>query len=344
MLQGLSLEGKLGYLSLNTEKSLYFVNTPECRNLATSKPCPTIVPYERLHLAANNTFHARGLQPLRFLFPKLARCENFQPDSYVELFEGLQRSSYEVQEVTIRRINQMLPFGFIYIHTSPCQCAIQTAVEIAQQLDNEHITAMVRVDDRISSSCFPNLADRIVVLQSMLAYLDTLEPFSASLWRFLDRTWLDQRLYTLESDVAPDDSLAMSNTTEIFSGDNFPGPFAGLIIVGEVDFCTSLLQAEPFPWTPRFPRACEIYEITRIHTEYRRKYVGRFVARPPIINPNVTLPQQQASEAPNPDIERPKSQPGKRSASPLTPGTGKRPVTQLVTSDRGSVASDSLYG
>jgi hypothetical protein len=153
-----------------------------------------------------------------------------------------------VQQLSTNYINQMLPFGIVYIHTSPCQWAIQTAVDIAGALNNDQFKVVVRVDDRISNSCFQSTADRIAVLQSMLAHLDTLELYVGVPWNYLDRTWLDQRLYSLESDfAATNDSLPMSSTMDIFSKENYQGPFAGLIIMGEVDFCTPLLQAEPFP-------------------------------------------------------------------------------------------------
>lgn len=302
----------------------------------------------RLSTTFGDQFHSNSSESIRALFPNLAKCENFQPDSYAELFEGLQRSSHDVQAVAIRRINQMLPFGIIYIHTNPCQCAIQTALCIADALNDDYLKAVVRIDERISSSCFRSIADRIVVLQSMLAHLDTLEPFagpsSKSLWRHMDRTWLDQRLYTLESDLTTEDSSAMSSATDIFSEENYPNHFAGLIIVGEVDFCTPLLQAEPFPWTQRFPRKCEVFEISHIASEYSRKYVGRFVARPPITDPDATLPQQQALKALHLETEGAKSRLGTRSASLLKPGTGKRRAAPLVTYDRGGVASDSSSG
>lgn len=200
---------------------------------------------------------------------------------------------------------------------------------IAAALSCDQLKATVRVDDRISSSCFQSAAERIVALQSLLAYLDTLEPVSGFTWKHLDRTWLDQRLYSLESDFTiADVTLPLSSIRDIFSRENYPDPFAGLVIVGEADFCTPLLQAEPFPWTPKPPRECEVYEITCIGVNsYNRKYIGIFVPRTPPQETTTTLSQRQASEAseaPSRISESLQPQAGKRSASPILSESQKR--------------------
>jgi len=333
----LNLDGRLSRLGLSSLKSLYFVNTPECRNLTTSTPCPVITAADRLNHNAQNTFHSNGSESLRALFPNL-RSPNFQPYNYAEMFEHIHTSPYETQELASSRINQMLPFGIIYIHTSACQCAIQTAAEIAGALNSDQLKAVVRIDDRISSSCFRSTADRVIVLQSMLAHLDSLEPRLFAPWAYLDRTWLDQRLYSLESDIAvTDDSLHVSGMLDIFSSENFQGPFAGLIIVGEVDFCTPLLQAEPFSRMPRNPRECEVYEITRQDSTYKRKYISRFALK----KPNVTPLQRQASGEPNLTGKSSDLGVSKRSASPLPSGDAKRALTPSIISDRRILESDS---
>jgi hypothetical protein len=259
------LKEKLSYLAANSKQSLYFVNTPECRNITTSTPCLTIAAANRLPNTYNNKYHTNSPQSLRSLFPNLARPDNFQPPKPPIIW----------------------PFATIFVHTSPCQWAIQTAVDIATVLKNPRLDAVVRVDDRIFSSCLHSTADRITVLQSILAHSDSLEPSPGLPWTYLDQIWLDQRLYALENDLAAlDDSFRMSRAVDIFSTDNYEEPFAGLIIVGEVDFRIPLLQAEPFPWEPRFPRECEIHEVTHSGLGYKRKYAGRFALRPPPTDAN----------------------------------------------------------
>jgi hypothetical protein len=313
----LNLKDTLRYLSENTKKSLYFVNTPECLNLTTSTPCPTIEAANKLTHLGSEKIHINGAESLRTFFPNLARAGN-------------------------HHLDETLPYGVIYVHTSPCQWAIQTAVDIAIVLEREQLKAVVRVDDRISSSCAQSTADCIVALQSLLAHLDTLEPRPSPIGKYPDRRWLDQRLYSLESEfAATDDSLRMSSTMDIFSDDNFGNPFAGLIIVGEVDFCIPLLQAEPFPWTPRVPREYEIYEITHKGSGYHRKYIGRLAPRLPPVKTVVTSSQRQPLGAPNLNAESSRVQNDKRPASPLASGNGKRALTQSMVSDGGSTASSS---
>ena len=273
-----------------------------------------------------HTFHTNDIKSLGALFPNLNRYRYFQPYGYTEIFENMNNSSYELQELIVERIRDMYPFGIIYVHTSPCLWAIQTAMDIAAALNRGQLKATVRIDDKISSSCFQSAAERIIALQSLLAYLDTLKPGQGLNGKYLDRIWLDQRLYSLESDFSiADNILPRSSIKDIFSENNYPDPFAGLIIVGEVDFCTPLLQAEPFPWTLRPPRECEVYEITCIGLEsYNRKYIGRFVPRTFSQEPTTKLSQPQVSEAPSRISDDLQPQAGKRSASPILSESSKR--------------------
>lgn len=219
--------------------------------LTTSTPCLTIAADKIIPKTFGkiNKFHTNSSSSLRTLFPNLSRSDNFQPYAYTNIFENIHNcSSNELQNLVAEQLKAMYPFGIIYVHTSPCQWAIQTAIDIAAARNCEQLKATVRVDDKISSSCFQSAAGRIVALQSLLAHLDTLEPNNGSDWKYLDRIWLDQRLYSLESDFTiADTTLSRSSIRDIFSEENYPDPFAGLVIVGEVDFCTPLLQAEPFP-------------------------------------------------------------------------------------------------
>lgn len=334
--QGLDLKDKLSYLSVNTKKSLYFVNTPPCRNLNTPTPCPTISASDRLSHPPNNSFHKNGSASLRLLFPNLARSKNFEPYEYSHMPARSHENAY-----AIARIRQMLPFGTIYIHTSPCQCAIQTATDIAAALGSDQLRALVRVDDRISSSCLPSPTERIVILQALLAQLDALEPNPTAPWTALDRTWLDQRLYVLESDfvtTAPDASS--TPMLDMFSAlEHDPGPFAGLIVVGETDVCIPLLKAEPFPWTPRFAREREVYEVTNARGGYRVKYVSRFTERTSVGGTGVggtnvegkgTAMQRQVNVSVSAESEKGLERGlGKRPASPLAKEGEKRAATEL---------------
>lgn len=309
----------------------------------SSTLCPGVAASDRL--ANSNAlpyggvkkFHTNGKDSLRSLFPNLAKPENFHPYEYDELIENIGRSSGEAQELLTVRADQMIPFGVIYIHTSPCQFACQTAVDIADALKSKLIDAVVRIDDRISSSCFTSTADRIIVLQSILSHLHTLEPYGSSGWNCLDRIWLDQRLYSLESDpAASGDLLGTSNLIDVFSQEKFQDyqrPFAGVIIVGEVDVCGPLLQAEPFPRMPRPPRECEVYEITCTVGGYNRKYISKFVARP--------VPPKETQGQPGVDTRSSNLHLGKRPASPLASGSGKRQLTTSEKSDRRSQGSSS---
>jgi hypothetical protein len=258
------LTGILNYLQVDTPKSLYIVNTPKC--YMQGGECDTITTKDMLslqYIRCGSKFHAVGFASIRSLFLNLARSANFKPPG------------------TGVRAYQTLPFAKFYILTSPCHCAIQTAMDIAKALNQDHEPkAIIRLDDRITSCCLPSPSSRVKVLMLILAHLDALEPRIHPPWSFLDRAWLDQRLHSLEEYHAiTGESSPEYNPTDIFEEDNFPGSFAGLIVIGEVDFCAPLLLAEPFPGMPRSPRACEVYEITHVNELYKRKYISSFVPR-----------------------------------------------------------------
>lgn len=199
------------------------------------------------------------------------------------------------------------------------------ALAIARSLTSKYLPAHVRVDDRISCSCYPSATGRVMALE---AIADHLEKVPSASWP-LDRLWLHQRLYMLENDAGlADNTTPMSSALNIFSKDNFPDKLAGLVIVGEVDFCTPLLQAEPFLWTARFPRQCEIYEITHHGYSYHRRYIGRFAARLPPNAVNNTSAQRQAGEVSSLVSQSSFQQSSsKRAASPTPFAGAKRAAT-----------------
>jgi len=170
-----------------------------------------------------------------------------------------------------------------------------------------------------------------MALEAIVDYFEKLQPskeHELKSWWPLDRLWLNQRLYALETDTKIADNAApISSALNIFSRDNFPGQLAGLIIVGEVDFCTPLLQAEPFSWTARFPRLREIYEITHKNYSYHRRYIGRFKARLPPSTANGASVERHAGEVSSLVSQSFQQSSSKRAASPTPFAGAKRAAT-----------------
>jgi hypothetical protein len=334
----LNFDTKLNCLGYNTKESIYFVNTPQCLNRNAAIQCPSIATANLLSDSNVCQFHMDSFATLASFFPNLRKVEHFQPSIYTELLEQLSSLSYEDDELKTliqEKLNGTIPFRTIYIHTSPCSCALQMSVAIAKELRGKYLTALVRVDDRISCSCYPSATERATALESIVDHLEKLEPkptYQSNSWWHLVRLWLCQRLYMLETDTgSADNTTSISSALNIFSNDNFPNPLAGLIVVGEVDFCTPLLQAEPFPWTPRFPREREIYEITCQHRSYTRKYIGKFAARSPLKAANGTSSQIQAEQAASLVSQSSWPRGSKRSSSPTASAGVKRMATAVMS-------------
>jgi hypothetical protein len=94
--------------------------------------------------------------------------------------------------------------------------------------------------------------------------------------KYLDRVWIDQRVYELETRVyTGDDSDSDKRSIAEILSNLRRGHY---VILGEVDLCHWILQTKPFPWAPRMAKANEIYQM-KWHgdgTGWHRKYLGSF--------------------------------------------------------------------
>jgi hypothetical protein len=80
---------------------------------------------------------------------------------------------------------------------------------------------------------------------------------------FLDRPWLEQRLYHLEEEREKRESRTLTKPSatlnRIFEAPANDIKCAGLIVLGEADVCKSMMQLGTFPIHARVPRATEIF-------------------------------------------------------------------------------------
>ena len=282
---------------------------------------------ERLPPDDVDTFHLNSVQSLRKFFPglQLQALESFE---YEQAYHCLYNCSDEAgQGLITNRLKSMLPCGLIYVHTSPCKRALRLAVDLATALNSEQISALVRVDDRLPSCCLPSRTERVVVLESLLSYLQSNEE-KHSFWQSVDELWLDRRLYTIETAVAAEEPTIV----ELLGDKDYQrhsSRAVGLVTIGEVDVCAPFLQAKLFTWSARHPRECEIYHIARTGTEWQRRYAGAFTRRP-------NLEDHASRTAFDATAQDPHTDPLKRPASPLVSQREKRALNSPMTPDGSS--------
>jgi hypothetical protein len=97
--------------------------------------------------------------------------------------------------------------------------------------------------------------------------------------QYIDRVWIEQRIYTLETQLYDRETYKPihDSINELLS--TFPG--RNSVFLGELDQCLWILQTPPFPWTPRMPKENEIYELQK-NTKadlWEKKFLGTFTPR-----------------------------------------------------------------
>ncbi|KAI9856456.1 MAG: hypothetical protein M1813_009112 [Trichoglossum hirsutum] len=278
--------------------TLYFVFTPACSSDLLKEACDEAtlgwlsLSRDGPHFQAKPTFGNRITKAINPVF------------SYDSL-QILQQSNYEFPEIQKLALEASLPLARVDVFCAPCACAIQTAIRLCQAESSQLISYEVKVDDRVPVSCCANLS-KIDRLNSLLI---TIQEYDAGLlndqshlntqWiRFLDRVWIEQRIYELE--------------TTIYTGEDFkPGQWSiaellktltsrYCVLLGEVDRCLWILQTEPFPWTPRMPKANEIYQARWQSGGWHREFLGSFTPR----NFRSQAPSIRVTTTSTPDIPK----------------------------------------
>ena len=196
----------------------------------------------------------------------------------------LQQSNYEFPEIQKLALEASLPLVKVDVFCAPCACAIQTAIRLCHAESSPLIRYEVKVDDRVPVSCCANsskinhLNSLLIKIQEHDAGLLINQSHLNTAWiGFLDRVWIEQRIYELE--------------TNLYTGEDSKSDKWGIVellktltsqyclLLGEIDRCLWILQTEPFPWTPRMPKANEIYQVHRQSKCWHRKFLGSFTPR-----------------------------------------------------------------
>lgn len=191
----------------------------------------------------------------------------------------------------------------IYVYCAPCASAIRSAFQICDELRNSKGTSgHIRIDDRIDATCCAGISKKSH-LKSMVNAVKHIEIGTrrtegwVSTWKtYVDRVWLENSLYRAEeSDV--EDSDRVNAVKGIFSNVPLESRYNAIVILGEVDRCSWMIQTKPFPWTARMPQETEIFRIhanQRKEAVWQRTYLGTYTPRSFMQN---ELPPVQAARS-----------------------------------------------
>jgi hypothetical protein len=235
-----------------------------------------------------------------------------------------------------------LPVANIYVYCPPCACLISTALSICTYTGSHAETFFefyVRPDDRLISSCCPN-EDRSLGLTSLVRTIKDREAtewnatYLSSPFRRLDRQWMEQRLFEIE-ETEHVQSFESSCTLagKLFNSHRSERTTAGIVILGELEYCLPIMQSAPFVPKPRIPRETEIFQMHNLYEDsegkrvWNRTYLGTYTPKPirgmststtlrssssstTITSAQSTLPApRQTSPPPSPATKRQKTSP-----------------------------------
>ena len=239
-------------------------------------------------------------------------------DQYLHNYESIRARAYELGEelpTDVRRHKVK-----VYVYCSPCACQIATALDICEYTESSlFVTFHVRIDYRQASSCCAPLSG-IDGICSVIDYLKNLESSGTYLLdlnriRLIDRKWMEQEEYGAEELQEELESTPESQIARIVNYHHQEEKVAGVVILGEFDYCVPLLGAEPFPSVETGSRIREnmIFMLTqKISDKYswQRSYLGTYSSKPPILqNPSLpaSVDKRQSEDTSEERNKRPKT-------------------------------------
>lgn len=155
-----------------------------------------------------------------------------------------------------------LPVAKIYHYCAPCACLLATAIGICEeacQRAKTYFEFLIRPDDRLVSSCCSQKV-RTQGPASLIEKLKTTEslPSVGNRLNLIDRLWVEQRLYEIEeTDLRGPSSRIAETGGRVLSSRHSEGT-AGIIILGELEYCLPIMRSPPFAWKPQISKETKI--------------------------------------------------------------------------------------
>lgn len=196
----------------------------------------------------------------------------------------------------------------IRIYVAPCKRQISTALNICRNtrihryIGNRYLGIYIRIDDRLSASCCFTSAvfERLKSLRSQLDKVP-------ENYDYIDRLWLEQRLYEINDEIDRDPITLETQLSDglrcVYDCTGLSKPLAAILLIGESDLINEVINTKPFEASPRVPRPNEFFRAKRTFiygkpTQWKRIFLGTIDVNP----------KHEKAEAPVPPLSPPASQ------------------------------------
>lgn len=260
---------------LDTKMQVFFMLTESCRAQDSETPC------DRMRLGDKaftyrNSFIASGsvrthsgpvyritkyLNPSRFTSADL---EKYIVNQKTMKAHAVAIGEYAPEEDGRHRV-------MVYIYCPPCARQIATALDICKHRDKKSfIDFCIRIDHRQMTSCSASVSR----IEGLISVNDDpreeekgemVDDYIVQRLKLFDREWLEQEIY----DYTEEDRLArfspenqLARIAELHRNEE---SCAGIVLLGETDYCVPLVGAPPFPpFEPgRGPRETQLYRFSQ---------------------------------------------------------------------------------
>ncbi|KAK0516272.1 hypothetical protein JMJ35_000875 [Cladonia borealis] len=341
-----SLEFKdpFGYLAVTVS----LVLTAPCRSVSGDQSCESslgqLFSYENLPQYTDPSHLAIETQPWDLASRLLS---TYDSSRYVtdrdRLLELQREADSEGKTFAFQKDN-------VYIYCAPCLCQIWTAFRIcigAKGPADSLFQLCVRIDDRLRATCC-QVSSGAAGLAAVVDQIRSIEMDSKTMYpsflgkniKYIDRDWIDQRLYDQEDEVFQIPAVGGARSLS-FIFDRLPTKdLAALIVLGERDHLVPMLQYSPFQRSERILRENQFFNVKREEIDGERrwslKYLGSFTAKRSLsaqaTNSSSSHPQGQ-HYLHETSMTAAASNSRSREASPSTNASVKRRRTETTSDD-----------
>jgi hypothetical protein len=230
----------------------------------------------------------------------------------------------------------VFPIATVFIYCAPCACLLATAFAICKAAGSRAMPFfefLVRPDDRLVSSCCSH-RDRSLGLASIMENVKIPDVLSSRKMPYIDSIWVEQRLYEIEEETDLQRSIGKTAESggKTLSSHHSPRDTAGIVILGELEYCLPIIRGLPFPPTPRVPKENEIFQMHVLRKDgkpsWSRRFLGTFTSKAiPMTYPRTSLffepppaPLSSSTSITTPPLKSTRSTPGVFSSGLETPG------------------------
>ena len=305
---------------------IYFVLTGQCRKLASQSPCQLNDLGENC-MVLDNSILSHNTPTARSIGKQIANTLKPEQFTDVDLVDLMGRP----EDDDLRQF--VLPVATIFIYCAPCACLVATAFAICEAATTTVVKFIVRPDDRLVSSCCSQ-GDRTTGLASIMEAVRNVEFLPFRLAQYIDSIWVEQRLYEIEEETDLQRSIGKTaeSAGKVFSSHHSLGTTAGIVILGELEYCLPILRSLPFKPNPRVPKENEIFRMKKTYQDgkraWTRKFLGTFTSKAvPLTSTRTSLffealpaPPSLSTSTTTAPLRSTRSTSGAFSSGPETPG------------------------